>query len=385
MWRFTAPTLVFGADAVQHLRKLEGEKAFLVTDSTIRDLGLDEPVIRELEEAAFDIKIFDRVTPNPTLEMVKEGARHLEKWKPDVIVALGGGSSMDTAKGMWMRYERPDLSLYDITPYAELGVGGKARLVAVPTTSGTGAEVSWAAALTDGGSGKKIILASKEIVPDIAIIDPAFPAVMPPSLTADTGLDALTHAVEAYVSTWRNDFSDGLAVASLRLIFQYLPDAFHQGADVAREKMHYAASMAGMAMGNSNVGLAHSLGHTLGVRFAVPHGRAVGMFLPYVMQYNRRAEEKRYAEVAHRLGVQGERHEAVDRLLEDIWALLRELHEPTSLKETGIKASAFHGQLDGMVRHAQADPSTIGNPRRPTTAEVKKLLMHAWEGKDVDF
>jgi alcohol dehydrogenase class IV len=260
MWYFRSPDVVFGEDALDHLAYLNGDQAIIVTDETMVRLGFVEVVKAKLTEAGLNCDVFDQVEPEPSLQTVERGAELMLEKKPDWIVGLGGGSALDAAKAMWILYERPDLAPEEINPIEDLGLRQKARLATIPTTSGTGSESTWAIVLTDTEEGRKIPTGAPECTPDIAIVDPVFAARMPPRLTADTGLDALTHAVEGYTSTWHNDFSDGLCLKAIHVIFTYLPRAFADGGDTqAREKMHNAASLAGLGFINSLTAAAHAL------------------------------------------------------------------------------------------------------------------------------
>jgi len=387
MWQFRCPQLKFGEDSLETLRGIEGEKAFIITGKTVSKQTFFEKILNYLEIAGLEVLIFDEVQSEPSFENVREGAKIAAEFGPDWIIGLGGGSNMDAAKAIWVLYERPDLSLYDINPFTELGLRKKARYIAIPTTSGTGSEVTGALVITDTKEHRKMGFDSEEIIADISIIDPALPSKMPPGLTADTGLDALTHSIEAYVSQWKNDFSDVMAIKAMQLIFKYLPKAYKNGNDrEAREKMHNAATMAGLAIESSMVGIAHSLGHAFGASFKIPHGKAVGLFLPYVAEYNAKEALDRYVDIARAIGIRGEPKEAVQRLVEKIRDLIAEINEPLSIKEMGIiDAKGFKSKLERLVDHASEDASAVSNPRMPNKEELEKLYNYAWEGKKVDF
>jgi Alcohol dehydrogenase, class IV len=236
------------------------------------------------------------VEPDPSVATVLRGAEVARAFEPDWIIGLGGGSPMDAAKAIWILYERPDLHPAEINPFVRLGLRQKARLITIPTTSGTGAEITWAIVLTDTEEQRKMGLGNRENVADMAIVDPALTVGMPPRLTADTGMDALTHAVEGYTCTWHNDISDGLCIQAARLVFQYLPRAVADGSDMeARERMHNAAAIAGLGFGNAMASMAHAMGHTLGATFHIPHGRAVGIYLPYTIEFCAREAPERFA------------------------------------------------------------------------------------------
>jgi alcohol dehydrogenase class IV len=293
---------------------------------------------------------------------------------------------------MWILYERPDLAPGEINPLDELGLRQKARLAAIPTTSGTGSESTWAVVLTDTEEGRKISTGAPECTPDIAIVDPVFAARMPPRLTADTGLDALTHAVEGYTSTWHNDFSDGLCLKAIHIIFAYLPRAFADGGDAqAREKMHNAASLAGLGFINSLTAAAHALGHSLGAVFHVPHGRAVSLFLPYTIQFNVLAEggrPTRYADIARFLGLPAaDEKEGAASLVSGIRDLERRVGQSLSIHEAlpDLTSGEFAARLGKLVDNAEMDATIVASARDLSTDDTRRLFEYAYQGKDVDF
>ena len=388
MWELTLPrTLVIGEDALDYLRCLRGERALVITDRVLASLGLAERVASLLREAGLEVRVFDRVEPEPSRRVVEEAVHLAREFEPDWIIGLGGGSCMDVAKAAFVLYERPDLTLDEIAPLAELGLRKKARLLNIPTTSGTGSEATWAIVITDEREKRKMELASREVVADVAILDPSLPASMPPRLTADTGLDALTHALEAYVSRWHNDFSDALALWAIRAVFRYLPRAYRNGQDAeAREKLHNAATMAGMAFSNSQICIAHAMGHALGALFKVPHGRSVAVFLPYTIEYNARAAADRYAEVADALGLGGEgAAEKTTKLVKAVRELLREVDGPLSVADLGIRRADYEARLEDLVDRAMSSTGTVANPRDVGRQEYARLFICAYEGKPVDF
>jgi alcohol dehydrogenase class IV len=294
---------------------------------------------------------------------------------------------MDAAKAMWVLYERPDLKPEAINPVETLGLGQKARLIAIPTTAGTGAEVTWMIVLTDTEEERKLGLGSRENLADIAIVDPSLSKDMPPRLTADTGLDALTHALEGYVSTWANDFSDGPCLKAADLIFRYLPRVYEDGSDEeAREKMANAATLAGLGFGNSMAGLAHSMGHALGGVFHTPHGRAVGLFLPYTIEYATREIPGRYAQIARHLGLAARTEaEGAKNLIHAIRGLLEHLEQPMSLREVGIEREALQERMDKLIENAENEATTVVHPRTASAEELERLFTYAYEGQEIDF
>jgi len=387
MWYFNSPEIVFGEGALAHMEEIEGRRAFIVSDENLVALGFVKTIQDHLAKAGMASALFSQVEPDPSLETVVRGAQAMADYEPDWIVGLGGGSCMDAAKAMWVLYERPDIRPEAINPVEILGLRQKARLITIPTTAGTGAEVTWAIVLTEIQEERKLGLGSRENLADIAIVDPTLSKGMPPRLTADTGLDALTHALEGYVSTWANDFSDGLCLKATELIFRYLPRAYRDGSDEeAREKMANAATLAGLGFGNSMVGLAHSMGHALGGVFHTPHGRAVGLFLPYTIEYAAREKPGRYAQIAGHLSLPAQTEaEGAKSLVRAIRELLERLEQPMSLREVGIEREALEQRMDKLIENAENEASTVVHPRIPTTEELEGLFTYTYEGQEIDF
>ncbi len=386
MWFFNSPEVIYGEDALIYLSEIEGQRAFIVTDRNMVKLGFVDLVAEQLKAAGMEYQVFAEVEPDPTLEMVKRGAAAMSDYGPDWVIGLGGGSCMDAAKAMWVLYERPDMEPEEINPMIPLGLRQKARLIAIPTTSGTGAEVTWPVVLTDAQERRKLVLGSRENVADIAIVDPLLVAEMPPQLTADTGMDALAHAVEGYTCTWRNDFSDGLCLQAIKLVFDYLPRAYEKGDAEAREKMHNAATIAGLGFGNASAALAHSMGHSLGAVFHVPHGRAVGLFLPYSIEFIARGGGTRYGEIARFLGLPAtSEKESAASLAAAVRSLLRRLGQPSSIKDLGISKVEFEAELDKLIENAENDSCNVTCTRIPSTEEYEQLYRYAYEGRSVDF
>lgn len=387
MWYFVSPQVVFGEGALAALEELTGRRALIVTDANLLALGLVDRVKAHLERAGLDVQVFAEVEPDPSIPTVRRGAQVAQEFAPDWIVGLGGGSALDAAKAVWILYERPDLEVAAINPFVRLNLRQKARLVTIPTTSGTGAEVTWAIVLTDPAEQRKMGLGNRENAADLAIVDPSLAAGMPPGLTAETGLDALTHAVEGYTCLWHNDLADGLCLSAARLIFTYLPRAVADGADMeARERLHNAATAAGLGFGNAMASLAHAMGHALGALLHVPHGRAVGLFLPYTIEFAARESPERFAEMAAFVGCSEERGEAGARsLAEAVRDLCRRVGLPTSLAQAGIGREALEGQLECLVDGAFGDTQIVTAVRSPSYDELRNLFLYAWEGRTVDF
>lgn len=389
MWRFLAPHIKFGKNALEYLKDLDGKKAVIVTDPGVEKLGFADKVATFLKDAGIESTLFDGVEADPSTEVVERGTKLLRDFQPDWIIALGGGSSMDTAKAMWVFYERPDLAIEDLkAPIRVLGLRNKARLVTIPTTAGTGADSTWAMVITDSKTQRKMELASDEVIADVAILDPELTYKLPKQITADTGMDALVHAFEGYTNLWKNDFCDGMAIWAIKLIFEYLSRAYSEGEKdkIAREKMINAATMAGLSFGNSQAGFCHSMGHSLGALFHIPHGRAVAIALPYIVQFNSKEIPELYAEIAKAIAIpEFSRDVMIKKLIEKIRSLMKELNEPLSIKELGIKREDFEKNLAGLVEKAMKDSCTPANPRGVSKEECKKLYECAYEGKDVDF
>ena len=332
--------------------------------------------------------------------------KEIEKFKPDVIIALGGGSPIDAAKGMWLFYEQPDadieglkLKFMDIRKrtYKFPKLGEKAKMVAIPTTSGTGSEVTSFAVISDKQQGKKYPLADYELTPDVAIIDPDLVMSLPKKITADTGMDVLTHAIEAYVSNMASDYTDGLSEKAVEIVFEYLYEAYEHGDNkIAREKMHNASTIAGMAFTNAFLGINHSLAHKLGAEFHIAHGRANAILLPYVIRYNSEkptkfvsfpkyeyfiADEK-YANLAKKNGMKANTiEEGVNSLIENICKLNEKLGIPKGLKDEGIDEQEFLSKVDNLADRAFEDQCTTANPRLPLVSELKQILLDAYYGK----
>ena len=388
MWYFVVPLVVFGQDALSHLAQLKGKSAFIVTDKNIVSLGLIDKVKEQLSQAGIPAAVFDEVEPDPSLQTVEKGVALMDQYGPDLVVAVGGGSVMDAAKAMRVQYERPDIKPEEINPFiSDLGLGAKCKLVCVATTSGTGAEATFLVVLTDTADQRKLSLINREIVPDIAIVDPEMARAMPPQITADTGMDALTHAVEGYTCTWKNDFSDGLCIKAIQLVFQYLRKAVSDGNDMeAREKMHNAGCIAGIGFINSLAAMAHATGHSLGALFHVPHGRAVGLFLPYTIEFIGEGREELWAEIAYAVGLEvpkGKRAAAI--LAQAIRGLAHDINQPLSIRETGISLDSFKKAMEKLIDNVMADGSLIVSARIPNAAETERFFNYTYEGKSIDF
>ncbi len=387
MWFFNSPEIVFGEDALSYLDELSGRRAFIVTDPVLHRLGFTETVAAHLRQAGLEVAHFAEVEPEPSLETVYRGAEALRAFEPDWIVGLGGGSAMDAAKAMWVLYERPDLTADAISPLEKLGVGKRARLIAIPTTSGTGSETTWAIVLTDTTEGRKLGLGSRETLATLAVVDPSLTAALPPRITADTGIDVLVHAVEGYTSQWRNDFSDGLCLKAAQMVFEYLPRAVADGSDrEAREKMANAAAIAGLGFGNSMAALAHAMGHALGAVFHQPHGRCVGLFLPYTIEFVANGSMSRYADLAHFMRLpHTDEASAATALAAAIRDLLRQVGQPACIADMGVAPADYEAAIERLCDFAEMDTQIVISARIPERDELIKLYRYAYEGRVVEF
>ncbi|QTL99067.1 bifunctional acetaldehyde-CoA/alcohol dehydrogenase [Iocasia frigidifontis] len=402
-WFKVPPKLYFEYGSLQYLSKLKGKTAFIITDQTMVDLGFVDKVAYQLDKADIAMEVFSDVEPDPSVETVQRGCQAMEDVEPDLIIALGGGSAMDAAKGMWLFYEHPDIKFDDLKlkfmdirkrAFKFPALGRRATFVAVPTTSGTGSEVTAFSVITDKKKNIKYPLADYELTPDIAVIDPELVMTVPASVTADTGLDVLTHAIEAYVSVMASDYTDALAEKAIKLVFKYLPRAYKDGSDKeAREKMHNASCLAGMAFTNAFLGINHSMAHILGGKFHIPHGRANAILLPHVIKYNAGKPSKlaafpqyeypkadqRYAEIAEMLELPADTSEkGVDSLIKAVKDLMKEVKVPLSLAEAGVEKKEFEKELDDMADIAFNDQCTGTNPRMPLVTELKEVYRQAY-------
>src|SRR5512139_2164527 len=375
MWYFDSPHVIFGEEALTHLAQLSGRQAFVITDRNIVRLGLAQLVIEQLAAAGLTATIFDEVEPEPSLQMVQRCAAALAEQQPDWIIGLGGGSCMDAAKAAWLLYENPGIEPESVNPFDQYTLREKAKLIAIPTTSGTGSEATWYAVLTDTVEQRKVGIGTRGMLPDYAIIDPVMVMSLPPSITADTGLDALTQSIESYQSTWRSDFSDAMCLHAVRLIFKYLPRAYADGADrEAREHMHNAAAIGGIGFGNSQATLAHCMGHALGVLFHIAHGRAVSLFLPYTIEFTANGGGSRYADIAQALGLAaGTESIGTANLVSAVRDLEGQLQQPSSVRELGIDQSAFEQALPELVARAEMDTQIATSLRIPDSEELRRL------------
>ena len=402
--------IYFEAGSLGYLEKMPDiSKAFIVTDEGMVKLGYVDKVLYYLRkrEKYVHSQIFAEVESDPSFETIKKGVEMMNNFQPDVIIALGGGSPIDAAKGMWLFYEHPDadiegmkLKFMDIRKrtYKFPKLGTKAQMVAIPTTSGTGSEVTSFAVITDKEKNKKYPLADYELTPDVAIVDTDLVMSLPKSITADTGMDVLTHALEAYVSNMASDYTDGLAEKAVELVFKNLRDAYNDGSNkYAREKMHNSSTIAGMAFTNAFLGVCHSMAHKIGAEFHLPHGRINAILLPYVIKYNGVDDptkfvsfpkyeyyvaKHKYAEISRRMNFPAfTDDEGLESLVREVDKLRADVGIPKSFKEAGIDEKEWLAKVDILADRAFEDQCTSANPRVPLVSEIKQILLDSYYGK----
>jgi len=361
------------------------KRAFIVTD------GFSQRFVKKvtpfLESGGFKCEVWSKCLPEAPIENVQECGVAMREFEPDLIMAVGGGSVMDSAKVAWILYERPDITdVCMVSPLDKLGLRGKAILAAVPTTAGTGSECTGAAVLHDSAAHRKVPLSHDELLPDVAILVPEFTYSMPPELTAGTGLDVLAHAMDAVTMPAAYELTDPLALKAIEMVFQWLPRAYREGQDrEARHRMLLAASIGGVAFGMSGTHLTHALGHSLGAAFEMHHGLAVGFFVPHSLQYCSTVTDKHLL-ICKALDVAGDDpEEKLANLVAKVRALLTELGVPLTLKELGISEADFEVKIDKLVEYAVGDISSFLSPRSITPAQCERLFRYAYEGKDIDF
>lgn len=403
MARFTLPRdLYHGKGSLEELKSLTGKKAIVVVGGgSMKRNGFLDKAVDYLKEAGMEVQLFENVEPDPSVDTVMRGAKAMAEFQPDWIVAMGGGSPIDAAKAMWVFYEYPDTSFEDlITPFSFPTLRTKAKFCAIPSTSGTATEVTAFSVITDYSKGIKYPLADFNITPDVAIVDPALAETMPQKLTAHTGMDAMTHAIEAYVSTLHCDYTDPLALHAIKLIHNNLKKSY-DGDMSARDTMHNAQCLAGMAFSNALLGIVHSMAHKTGAAFSgghIIHGCANAMYLPKVIKYNSKNTEaaERYAEIAKFIDLKGETtEELVDALIAELRSMNDQLNIPQAIKNYGaggvkadesiIDEKEFMDKLPETAKNAISDACTGSNPRIPTQEEMEKLLVAVYYDKDIDF
>ena len=407
-WFKVPEKIYFEAGSIQYLEKMPDiSRAFIVTDPSMVELGYVDKILYYLRKRKEYVhsEIFSDVESDPSFDTIHRGVKLMQEFKPDVVIALGGGSPIDAAKGMWLFYEHPEadpegmkLKFMDIRKrtykFPKLGI--KSKMVAIPTTSGTGSEVTSFAVITDKNQNKKYPLADYELTPDVAIVDPDLVMSLPKTITADTGMEVLTHAIESYVSNMASDYTDGLAEKAVELVFKNIREAYNNGSNKeAREKMHNASTIAGMAFTNAFLGINHSLAHKIGAEFHLPHGRINAILLPYVIRYNSQMPTKfvsfpkyeyfiadqKYADLSRRMNFPAyTNEEGVNSLIEEIKKLNNDLNIPKSFKEAGIDEQEFLAKVDILADRAFEDQCTTANPRLPLVSELKQILLDSYYG-----
>lgn len=361
----------FNKNALDTLKEFKGSSAVIITDKFMVSSGLINKITDKMEGYK-KISVFDGVTPDPTTTLIANGLKFITENGGDVVIALGGGSAIDAAKAIILMAERSGM--------------GEIKLIAIPTTSGTGSEVTKFAVVTDPTEGRKFPLVDEELTPDIAILDPELILSVPPRVTADTGMDVITHALEALVSLQSNDASDALAEKALMLAFKYLPFAYKHGDDVvAREKMHSASCLAGMAFNEVGLGINHSIAHALGAKFHIPHGRANALLLPHIVNYNADLDNcfgnepteaaKRYADIAKKIGLNASNvRTGVESLVNEIKYMMQKMEIPSNLGEAGVTSKQLEAERDNIIKSALADACTPTNPKTATYEDISAIL-----------
>lgn len=407
-WFKVPPKIYFEKNATKYLSVMPDlTRAFIVADPGMVKFGYVDRVLHFLRQRRepVHVEVFSDVEPDPSVTTVIKGTEIMRSFKPDVIIALGGGSAMDAAKGMWLFYESPETDFFGLKQkfldirkrvfkFPELGK--KAKFVAIPTTSGTGSEVTSFSVITDKENDMKYPLADYALTPNVAIIDPEFVMTVPQRVLADSGMDVLTHAIEAYVSNMANDFTDGLCIKAIQLVFKYLPKSYKDSTDrEAKEKMHNASTIAGMAFSNAFLGINHSMAHKLGNEFHLTHGRCCAILMPHVIRYNALKPTKftsfpkyrhfiadeRYAEIAQIIGVGGKTTaESVENLVQAIKKLTQELNMPMSIENNGVSKADFEKALDKLSDRAFGDQCTTANPKMPLVSELADIYREAFKG-----
>ncbi|HCT8938978.1 TPA: bifunctional acetaldehyde-CoA/alcohol dehydrogenase [Enterococcus faecalis] len=405
-WFKLPPKIFFEKNSLQYLQKMENvERVMLVCDPGMVQFGYADIVRKELQKRKNDVKIevFSDVEPNPSTNTVYAGTKMMVDFQPDTVIALGGGSAMDTAKGMWMFYEHPDTEFFgakqkflDIRKRTyKIAKPEKTQFVCIPTTSGTGSEVTPFAVITDSETHVKYPLADYALTPDVAIVDPQFVMSVPASVTADTGMDVLTHAIESYVSVMASDYTRGLSLQAIKLVFDHLENSVKRPDMESREKMHNASTMAGMAFANAFLGICHSIAHKIGGEYGIPHGRTNAILLPHIIRYNAKDPSKHamfpkydyfradtdYADIAKFLGLKGNTTaELVEALATAVADLGKSVGIDMNLKAQGVSQETLDTTVDRMAELAYEDQCTTANPKEPLISELKQIILDAYVG-----
>ena len=383
--------VLWGRGSLTHLEKIDRKRVLIVTDRVMTSLGVTSRAEEFLRKGGSEAKVFDAVEPEPSITTINRILREYSDFAPQIILGIGGGSAIDASKAFRIFWEHPHLQFEDVRylespPRSSIPPFRKTLHVAVPSTSGTGSEASYACIITDPALGTKCPILNAELIPDMAIIDPDLADSMPPQVLADSGLDALTHAIESYVSVRANDFSRGLSLRAITLIMEYLPSAFRGKDPAAKEHMHYAATVAGMAFSNSANGICHAIADKVGAAFKLTHGRANAIALPFTIQFNRKVVGDLYAEMAVAVGYSGtDRDWAVDQFVQRVKDLKKDLGVEENYRQTGIPQTQYYSRLEDFSEKSYTFPPTVLNPRRPTVEELKKLFIACYQGDDAEL
>jgi len=396
MWDFTSPQrVIFGEEALEYLSFQKLKHVFIITDPTMRELHLTK-VEDQLNGAK--ITVFDEIPGEPSLEIVRKGAKLLTDLQPspDAMIALGGGSVMDAAKGMRAMWANPEMDIESLNPFEKLWIREKTNciMISIPTTSGTGSDVTWSVVLTDTSEAvpRKHSAGNRELVPDVTILDPIFTESMPIQLMTGTGLDALCHSIDAYLSTYRNDFTDAVARHAFMLLWYNLPTAVEQAKTSGvvnfevREKIHNAATMAGMAQSNAQIILSHCLAHSVGAVFNIPHSLCIGAMCWYSLMYNKDTELQRIAELARLVGLDSSSVDVLSTKLIDMFKeRLIKFEMPISLKDMKISREQYESKLESLIKYAENDSGILSNPRDVDYEDFVKIFECIYEGKEIEF
>jgi alcohol dehydrogenase class IV len=381
---FTSPKVVLGPGAIETLSGLGARRSFVVVDRALSGGAAHRRIVEELEKADGAVSTsFDDVTREPTIRDVERGAAAIRSAAPDLLVALGGGSTIDTAKALWIRFVHPDVPLDSVTPAVELQLRSRAGFVAIPTTSGSGSEATWTAELR-ADDGRPVDVATRELVPDWALLDASLPATVPAASRADAAADLLGHAIEAIGSEWANPFSDAAARDALATALTVLPKlSKHSDDDEALGALHHAATLAGLAASNAQLGVTHALARALGPSTGLSHGRLVGILLPYATEFNFPSARDRYARLSGPLGPPLAPNRSA--LAERLGSVLGPMGIPRSLADAGVDRLRADSGRSAAIAHAARTPSAMSNPRVPSEEELSLLLAAAWDGAPVTF
>jgi alcohol dehydrogenase class IV len=394
---FYSPIVFFGEDALDEIESMKGSKVLIVSDKILVELGVVKIVTDKLDECDKKWEIFDEVEPDPHETTILKALEQCKTLAPDLIIGVGGGSSIDAAKGIWYLYEHDEFTIDDLTPFEDLHMGQKAKMIAIPTTSGTGAEATWAVVITrvdENGNQSKLEQANRDVIPTYAIIDPVFTMGLPKKLTAATGFDAIGHCCEGLIADWKNDFADANCIHAMDIIKEYLVKAYNDGSDVlAREKMANAATIAGLGFGNSQIVMGHSMAHSLGAVFHITHGIAVGVMLPYVLEFCLKDQDddsavKILGKSSKKLGLaqwSDDDATAANNLVEYVKELRKNVDLPSNLKDCGVAREDLDKNMERLVLLANESASITMTPRQASNAEIQKVYEYAFEGKSIDF